>query len=44
MIERNIGIIQEKMKILLKEYGMYTRDGGEVIPCLSYFVEEIPKA
>ena len=39
MIERNIGIIQEKMKILLKEYGMYTRDGGEIQLCLSYFIE-----
>jgi len=40
MIERNIGIIQEKMKILLHEYGMRTRDGGEVSLPLEYFIIE----
>ena len=39
MIEKNIGIIQEKMKVLLREYGMYTRDGSEIQLCLSYFIE-----
>ncbi|MDA3953110.1 MAG: hypothetical protein PF485_05655 [Bacteroidales bacterium] len=39
-IEQNINIIQEKMKRLLQEYGMYTRDGGEINIPLHYFINE----
>jgi len=40
MIEQNITIIQEKMKNLLKEYSLYTREGSEVELPLSYFLTD----
>lgn len=39
-INIEIARLQEKMKILLSDYGMKTRDGNEVILPIDYFITE----
>jgi len=42
MIERNIAILQEKMELILQEYGYYTRDSSEIKVNPLFFIKELP--
>ncbi len=42
VIEQNIAILQEKMKVLLKEYGFYNRDGEEMKLSVYNILGEFP--